>query len=143
MRRIYKAHPNCRWRTSRSCARSSRVYHTSYPVSAVVLYQHYVRTSLFACTAVAIVAKAHRPASLECPDAELVEVGFLQTPPHDDALALLLTLGSANTWYGDLHPISYVPCLAHTPCSRVARLLRHPLQQRCSVVFMTLYAQLR
>jgi len=31
-RRIYKAHPNRRWRTSQSRARSSRVYHTSYPV---------------------------------------------------------------------------------------------------------------
>ena len=38
----------------------------------------------------------------------------LQTPPRDDALALLLTLGSANTWYEDFHLTSYVPCLAHT-----------------------------
>ncbi len=41
-------------------------------------------------------------------------LGFLQTPPHDDALALLLTFGSAKTWCGDSHPASYVPCLAHT-----------------------------
>ena len=34
--------------------------------------------------------------------------------PRDDALALLLTLGSPNTWYGDFHPAIYVPCLAHT-----------------------------
>jgi len=25
-------------------------------------------------------------------------LGFLQTPPHDDALALLLAFGSAKTW---------------------------------------------
>lgn len=31
-RRIYNAHPYCRWRTLRSRARSSQVYHTSYPV---------------------------------------------------------------------------------------------------------------
>jgi hypothetical protein len=52
-------------------------------------------------------------------------LGFLQTPPHGDALALLLTFGSAKTWCGDFHPTSYVPCLAHTPSvtivSRCAR----------------------
>ncbi len=41
-------------------------------------------------------------------------LGFLQTPPRGDALALLLTLGSANTWFGDSHPDSYGPCPAHT-----------------------------
>ena len=41
-------------------------------------------------------------------------LGFLQTPPRDGALALLLSFGSANTWCGDFHPTSYVPCLAHT-----------------------------
>ncbi len=35
---------------------------------------------------------------------------FLQTPPRDDALALLLTFGSANTWYRDFHPTRFVPC---------------------------------
>jgi hypothetical protein len=39
---------------------------------------------------------------------------FLQTPPRDDALVLLLSFGSASTWCRDLHPTSYVPCLAHT-----------------------------
>jgi len=39
---------------------------------------------------------------------------FLQTPPRDDALVLLLSFGSANTWCEDLHLTSYVPCLAHT-----------------------------
>ena len=56
------------------------------------------------------------------------------TPPHNDALLsrhsfmrrrlpFLLAFGEllitprrdyANTWYGDFHPASYVPCLAHT-----------------------------
>ncbi len=49
-----------------------------------------------------------------CSSPRIFGLGFLQTPPHDDALALLLTFGSANTWYGDFHPISSVPCPAHT-----------------------------
>jgi hypothetical protein len=40
---------------------------------------------------------------------------FLQPSPHGDALVLLLAFGSANTWHGDLHPVSAVPCPAHTP----------------------------
>ncbi len=38
---------------------------------------------------------------------------FLQTPPHDDALVLLLAFGSA-TWRKDFHLVSSAPCLAHT-----------------------------
>jgi len=49
-----------------------------------------------------------------CSSPRMFGLGFLQTPPHDDALALLLTFGSANTWYGDFHPVSPVPCPAHT-----------------------------
>ena len=45
---------------------------------------------------------------------------FLQTSPRGDALALLLTLGSANTWCEDLHLASSVPCPAHTPTLTVA-----------------------
>jgi hypothetical protein len=41
-------------------------------------------------------------------------LGFLQTPPHDDALALLLAFGSAITWREDFHLTSSVPCPAHT-----------------------------
>jgi hypothetical protein len=41
--------------------------------------------------------------------------GCLQTSPRDDALALLLAVGAANTWHGDFHPVSSGPCLAHTP----------------------------
>jgi hypothetical protein len=41
--------------------------------------------------------------------------GFLQTPPRDDALAVSLAFGSANTWLPDFHRHSYVPCPAHTP----------------------------
>ena len=44
----------------------------------------------------------------------LPEAVKLQTPPRDDALVLLLSFGSANTWREDLHLTSYVPCLAHT-----------------------------
>jgi hypothetical protein len=48
-------------------------------------------------------------------------LGFLQTPPHGDALALLLAFGSAKTWRGDFHPTSSVPCPAHT--TRLSRAL--------------------
>ncbi len=67
---------------------ASRVYHTSDPVPV------------------------RRPAFLDW--TSLPEADKLQTSPRGDVLALLLTLGSANTWYGDFHPDSYVPCLAHT-----------------------------
>jgi hypothetical protein len=40
--------------------------------------------------------------------------GFLQTSPRNDALALLLAFGAAHPWHGDFHPVSSVPCLAHT-----------------------------
>ena len=39
---------------------------------------------------------------------------FLQTPPRDDALALLLAFGSAKTWQSDLHRLSNAPCPTHT-----------------------------
>lgn len=38
----------------------------------------------------------------------------LSTPPRDDALALWLTFGSADTWCRDLHPAGFVPGTAHT-----------------------------
>ncbi|MDP8246527.1 MAG: hypothetical protein P9M00_00145 [Candidatus Tritonobacter lacicola] len=41
-------------------------------------------------------------------------LGFLQTPPRDDALALSLPFGFSYAWRGDFHPASYVPCPAHT-----------------------------
>jgi len=49
-----------------------------------------------------------------CSSPRAFGLGFLQTPPRDDALALLLAFGSAKTWHGDFHPISPVPCPAHT-----------------------------
>ena len=49
-----------------------------------------------------------------CTSLRAFGLGFLQTPPHDDALPLLLTFGSAKTWYEDLHLASSVPCPAHT-----------------------------
>ena len=54
---------------------------------------------------------------------------FLQTPPRDDALALLLTFGSANTWYRDFHPTRFVPCPAHTFPLSGAPLARRRLQR--------------
>ncbi len=60
--------------------------------------------------------------SSSCPSPRAFGLGFLQTPPHDDALALLLTFGSAITWFEDLHPVSSVPCPAHTSWVRGAYL---------------------
>ena len=58
---------------------------------------------------------------------------FLCTPPHDDALVLWLTFGSADTWYRDLHPVEFVPCTAHTFDMRGAQKAQpfgHPLDGR-------------
>jgi hypothetical protein len=52
-------------------------------------------------------------------------LGFLQTPPRDDALALFLAFGSANPWRKDFHLTSSVPCPAHTlELSRAAQRRR-------------------
>src|SRR5574337_281119 len=48
-----------------------------------------------------------------CASPRAFGLGFLQTPPRGDALALLLAFGSANTWRGDSHPARSVSCLAH------------------------------
>ena len=49
-----------------------------------------------------------------CTSPRTFGLGFLQTLPHGNALALLLAFGSSYTWLGDLHPVSSVPCPAHT-----------------------------
>src|SRR5262245_25723411 len=53
--------------------------------------------------------------SSSCSSPRAFGLGFLQTPPRDDALALFLAFGSANTWRKDFHLTSSVPCPAHTP----------------------------
>src|SRR6266446_1586462 len=52
-----------------------------------------------------------------CTSPRAFGLGFLQTPSHDDALALLLAFGSSYTWLEDFHLDSSVPCPAHTSCS--------------------------
>ena len=49
-----------------------------------------------------------------CSSPRALRLGFLQTPPHGDALVLLLAFGSAITWREDSHPARSVSCLAHT-----------------------------
>jgi len=49
-----------------------------------------------------------------CSSPRIFGLGFLQTPPRDDALALLLTFGSTYTWSEDFHPGSRASCPAHT-----------------------------
>jgi len=48
-----------------------------------------------------------------CSSPRAFRLGFLQTPPPGDALALLLAFGSARTWREDFHLARSVPCLAH------------------------------
>ena len=60
---------------------------------------------------------------------------FLQTPPHDDALAVPLALGSPKTWLPDCHRHSYVPCPVHTTARlqpRTAREAGSPLSGQLS-----------
>ena len=52
--------------------------------------------------------------SSSCPSPRNFALDFLQTSPREFALVLLLTFGSVNTWYQDLHLTSLVPCTAHT-----------------------------
>ena len=53
-------------------------------------------------------------ASGSCSSPRIFALDFLQTPPHDDALALPLPFGFSFTWREDFHLTSYVPCPAHT-----------------------------
>jgi len=55
-------------------------------------------------------------------------LSFLRTPPRDDALALWLTFGSADTWCQDFHPAGFVPCTAHT--FDLSGAVRRPLEGR-------------
>ena len=68
--------------------------------------------------------------SRSCSSPRTFGVGFPQTPPRDDALALLLAFGSANTWRKDLPLTSSVPCPAHThKLSSPARRVGHEVAE--------------
>src|SRR3989304_1902582 len=58
-----------------------------------------------------------------CPSPRSFGFGFLQTPPHGDALAVSLAFGSAKTRLSDFHRHSSVPCPAHTSVVKRARPL--------------------
>jgi len=49
-----------------------------------------------------------------CSSPRAFALGFLQTSPHNDALALSLPFGFSFTWREDFHLASCVPCPAHT-----------------------------
>ena len=70
-----------------------------------------------------------------CSSPRAFGLGFLQTPPRGDALALLLAFGSAFTWREDFHLARSVPCLAHTQRSPArgtrVRVDRHVIQFIC------------
>ena len=84
--------------------RSPRAHHTSYPVS--------VRR---------IKSGAGLPRTFG--------LGFLQTPPRGDALALLLAFGSTITWHEDSHLARSGPCLAHTSELTGAPVTAHPVKR--------------
>ena len=57
---------------------------------------------------------APRLISGSCSSSRSFGLGFLQTPPRGNALALLLAFGSAKTWQSDFHRLCNAPCPAHT-----------------------------
>src|SRR5664279_6590870 len=61
-----------------------------------------------------LVPNASRLISGFCSSSRDFALGFLRTPPRDDALALWLTFGSTHTWCQDFHLTGFVPCTAHT-----------------------------
>jgi hypothetical protein len=61
-----------------------------------------------------------------CASPRAFGLGFLETPPRGDALALLLAFGSAQTWHEDLHLAHSVPCLAHTAHAKRRAVQRVP-----------------
>jgi hypothetical protein len=67
-------------------------------------------------------------------------LGVLSTSPRAGALALRLAFGSADPWHGDFHPVSSVPCLAHTPplTGAVKRPVQRLVRQGSPLVVITL-----
>ena len=61
-----------------------------------------------------------------CASPRAFGLGFLQTPPRGDALALLLAFGSARTWREDFHLARSVSCLAHACYRNAAALQGNP-----------------
>jgi hypothetical protein len=78
-----------------------------------------------------------------CSSPRAFGLGFLQTPPRDDALALLLAFGSAYTWREDFHLARSVPCLAHTFEFSGAPFLARPLERFISGIFTQVWRTLR
>ena len=82
-------------------------------VSAGFIKHTHLRMEDFAVTCQLVQSVPHL-VSGSCSSPRTFGLGFLQTPPHGDAPALLLAFGSPFTWHRDFHPISSVPCPAHT-----------------------------
>src|SRR6266446_1186099 len=61
-----------------------------------------------------------------CTSPRAFGLGFLQTPSHDDALALLLAFGSSYTWLEDFHLDRSLRSPAH-PLGISGRAQRRPL----------------
>jgi len=74
---------------------------------------HPLRMEDFAVTCPLVPGVPHL-LSGSCASPRAYGLGFLQTPPRGDALALLLAFGSAITWREDSHLARSVSCLAHT-----------------------------
>jgi len=112
-RRIYKAHPNCGWRASWSFAYLSRFLSGARPgcttpqIRWTCVHPAVKRDTSPCIFGLSKIPDYERGASSR-PRLATTPLPFLL------ASGELLTLGSANTWYRDFHPDSYVPCLAHT-----------------------------
>jgi hypothetical protein len=83
------------------------------PCISARFIKHTPRMENFAVTCQLVPGVPHL-LSDSCSSPRMFGLGFLQTASRDDALALLLAFGSANTWREDLHLTSSVPCPAHT-----------------------------
>ncbi|MCL5423194.1 MAG: hypothetical protein M1461_12085, partial [Nitrospirae bacterium] len=95
------------WQTSRSKTQNLQC------VNAGFIKHTFSQMEVFAVTCRLVLSVPHL-ISGSCSSPRIFGLGFLQTLPHDNALALLLAFGSASTWHGDFHPVSSVPCPAHT-----------------------------
>ena len=99
--------PGATWETSRGKTQS-------FPcVNARFIKHTHSRMEDFVVTCQLVPDVPHLESG-SCTSPRTFGLDFLQTPSHDDALALLLAFGSAKTWLGNFHPDSPVPCPAHT-----------------------------
>jgi hypothetical protein len=93
---------------------TSRAITRANPCQSVTVFQ--ARLAHCCIAPACLVARGPKTGSLirvGAASAERDGLGFLQTPHHDDALALLPVFGAFYTWHQEFRPTRSVPCLAH------------------------------